>query len=98
MIKWTTPTIKIQFDDGALDNYKEIAVTFKKYVTKLTITDKDMIIEDNSITINLTQEQTSQLGNGTLVQANIYYNDDTRSATQIFMVNFDDNLLAEEMV
>lgn len=97
MIKWTTPTIQINFEDNVLDGYKQIVVSFKSTYQVLNITDEDLTIEDNSISLTLTQQQSSILGDNTSVQVNVYYNNGTRAATNIMQVDFGKNLLQQTM-
>lgn len=95
MIKWTTPRIEIAFEKGDFDNYKEIAVTLQDKCYKVTLTDLD--IEGDTLSFSLSQSQSARLSNETKLQVNVLYEDGTRSASQIFNINFKDNLLTEVM-
>lgn len=95
MIKWTTPTIQISFDEGELTNYEEVFVTLQNEGYQQTI--KAPTVEGDTVTIALEQIETSCFGKKTKLQVNVLFPNGIRAASQIFEVNFSDNLYQAKM-
>lgn len=95
MIKWTTPSIQISFDEGELAGHEEVFVTLENNGYSQTIKAPDIV--DDTVTINLEQIETACFGRRTRLQVNVLFPNGIRAASQIFEVNFNDNLYQERM-
>ena len=64
MRRGTTPTFKIKIDGIRIDELKSIYVTFKQYNTEITKRKEDVEIEENTISVKMSQEETLSFTNG----------------------------------
>ena len=101
--KWITDDIVFNITDPEdLENWEQIILTIKSGSTIIEkIKDSehdDLYVDENEhiISCSLSQEETSLLAK-TKLQLNIYYNNSTRGATQIFEVEYSNNLHGEVM-
>lgn len=101
-IKWTTPTFVVEVEEGELENYEEIVITFqgsgKKIDFKSSNEEVKVDTESNTATVQLSQLDSSLFNHDTLVQMNVKYKNGLRAATDLFNINFCRNLLKEEMM
>lgn len=98
MYKGVTPTLIFQFsEDAELDRATDIMVSFtnSKGHTVLDIT--DVIVDNNSITVELTQEQTLKMPDYARVQVNWTFIGGKRACSDIKQISFRDNLYPEVM-
>ena len=96
MIKWTTPSIEISFDEGELTDYQEIYVTLEGN-NGYQQTIKTPQVENDTVSISLEQIETGCFSKKTKLQVNVLFPNGIRAASQIFEVNFTDNLYKEVM-
>lgn len=96
MIKWTTPAIEISFDEGELTNCEEVYVTLEGN-NGYQQTIKSPQVEGDTVTINLEQIESGCFSKRTKLQVNVLFPNGIRAASQIFEVNFTDNLYREVM-
>lgn len=101
MFQGTTPTLTLTFDNVIdFSDAKSIVVTFATdYGKRITEkTDDEIIINNNVISISFSQEETlAFLPGPTLVQVNALYNDGSRLASNIGVIEWAKNLKNEVM-
>lgn len=99
MVRGTTPTFILTLEDADLTN-TNVYVTFKQdkgdcpkgFV--MTKSGDDLSIEDNVISVFLTQEETLRFQRGNLyIQVNFTFDNGKRACSEIAMVKVDNNLL-----
>ena len=85
MYRGTTPTLLLELEtDLSLDNLAELWVTFRTSTVEVTKTLEDVVIENKTIAVTLTQEETLKIYNGTChVQVRFRTTDDLAYATTI---------------
>ena len=83
--QYTTDKFTISFrKPDVLDDYAKIIVSIDQGKIQVEKTEEELEIEDNVITVSLTQEDTGKFAPGKAeVQVNIYYEDTERKATYI---------------
>ena len=65
MYRGTTPTLYLELDtELSLDNLAEVWVTFKTSTSEVTKTLEDIGIDDKTLIVHLSQEDTLKLYNG----------------------------------
>ena len=98
-VQWTTHVFDIHLNEDALAHYDKIIVTLRSGSRIVEKTNEDLVIdlETDTVSVRLSQEETSILGEQTKLQMNIFYEDGTRKATDIFQVRFIGNLHGEIM-
>lgn len=95
IIKGTTPTIIFTFTDFDPTTAEKTIVSFSN---GLEITETDMDITSDSVSVWLTQEQTLGMMQGTVtVQINFLFADGQRVATNTERINWLNNLHNEVM-
>ena len=100
MIRGTTPTIYLTFDDADLTGASSVAVTFadahgKKLLEKV---DEGMNVSAGSIEIFLSQEETLRFPVGIVqIQVNVLFPGGIRAATQIMSIEWTQNFKNEVM-
>lgn len=105
MYKGVTPTYTLTFDDETLDfgEASEVLVTItdKNRIVLLEIGGSDLTLDENTISFNLSQEQTLAMPiGGCKVQVNWLYDsagETKRACSNIVDVNFFHNLHNEVM-
>lgn len=96
IIRGTTPTIIFTFTDFDPTEASKIIVSFS---SGLEITQDDMDVTSNSISVWLSQRQTLDMSNNAeSVQINFLYSDGQRAATRKKRIEWDENLHCEVMV
>lgn len=101
--KWITDDIVFNIQNPEdLENWEQIILTIKSGSTVIEkLKDEshdDLFVDENEgiISCSLSQEETSLLAK-TQLQLNIYYDNMSRGATQIFEVEYSKNLHSEVM-
>ena len=101
--KWITDDIVFNITNSEdLEGWNQIILTIKSgstIIEKIKDDDHDELYVDEVeqiISCSLSQEETSLLSK-TQLQLNIYYDNSTRGATQIFEVEYSKNLHSEVM-
>lgn len=103
---YTTPSFTITFKEtGVLEDYEKIKVSLKQEgVAQIDKDDVAVDLEEESIEVNFTQEDTGKLDGGTpdepikaQLQVNIYYQNTDRNCTSIKTLDVIDNLYQGEM-
>lgn len=99
--------LELTADDGSnpLDGYNEIVVTIAQGSTKVDITGDALGVEDNTINVHLTQEQTAKFSpsanpNQTAtarIQVNVYYENTERDVSVQGELAVYDNLYRKVM-
>lgn len=96
MYKGVTPTLIFQFsEDAELDRAREIIVSFTNNKGRTILDLTDVTVEDNSITVELTQEQTLKMPDYARVQINWTFIGGKRACSVIKQISFRDNLYPE---
>lgn len=98
---YTTPSFTISFKEaGVLTDYEKIVVSLKQDgVAQIDKNDLEVDLENETITVVFTQEDTGKLDGGSPeepttanLQVNIYYEDEDRNCTSIQTLDVIDNL------
>lgn len=96
MYKGVTPTLIFQFKENAqLDRARVIIVSFKNNKGETIFDLTDVTVEDNSVMVELTQEQTLEMPDYASVQLNWTFNDGKRACSDIKQISFRTNLYPE---
>lgn len=102
MYRATTPTITFRFPENIdMTQASDVKVTFKskRYGYELTKEADDLIVEEHSVSVLLSQEETLEFGLGSSeAQINWLYNEGTvtkRACSNIVALTINDNLLNE---
>ena len=106
--RYETVDIPLKFTPtGVLNGYKHIVVSINQdEMVKIDKDDNDLDInvEEDIITISLSQEETSQFSSGSdnnprkaKIQVNIYYNNSERDVSTIGFIDVYDNLYKQVM-
>lgn len=94
MYKYTTPTLPVTISDiNFLDvDYFRIAIKAgKKYIFEIPANDERVDSENNTIYLELTQEQTAHFAAGyAIIQARIKYNTGRIQATETAKISIND--------
>ena len=97
MYKGTTPTYLFKTEaDLDLTRAKNIYVTFSKMSKEeiFTKTGDDLIIQEKTVGVYLTQEETLSLPSTRIqAQVNWTYEDGKRMCSQVILINMHDNLM-----
>ena len=93
--QFTTPTVVLTFTEESLDltQARNVYVTFRSSCAELTKTGADLQVEEKQISVFLRQEETGQLDNNALIQANWTTPGGLRAASDIVAVEIDPQLL-----
>lgn len=81
--------------EGVLDGYKHIVVSLKKNNLQIDKTEEEIgiDIENNTLNVSLSQEETSQFSKGKAeIQVNIYYETKERDTSAIANIEVLENL------
>ena len=99
MVRGTTPTFILTLEDADLTN-TNVYVTFKQdkgdcpMGLVMTKSGDDLSIEDNVISVYLSQEETLRFQRGNLyIQVNFTFDNGKRACSEIALVKVDNNLL-----
>ena len=96
MYKGVTPTLILQFsEDAQLERAEDIIVSITSTKGQPVVEISDVIVADNSITVELTQEQTLKMPNYAKIQINWTYAGGKRACSDIKQISFSDNLYPE---
>ena len=98
MYKGETPTLAITLkQDVDFEEVKHIIATFTTDNRKIVLekTEDDMTIDDGTILLSFTQEETLSFPSKMLMQINFLFYDGTRLATNVVNLRFDHNLKPE---
>ena len=97
MVRATTPTFELTFEDIDLTEAAEVLVTIKQGDVELTKSGDDLTVTATTISVFLSQGETLLFTSGRKaeIQANFVYLDNTRACSNIASVAVDRNLLAE---
>ena len=94
--QYTTPTFTLTFTEEALDltQVQHVYVTFKSHGVTVTKTGEDLTVEEKSIQVFLSQEETAQFIPGALaIQANWLDREGNRWASDIINYDISEQLL-----
>lgn len=94
--RYTTPVFTLTFTEEGLDftTAKDVYVTFTQAFTSITKTGEDLELTEKTISLFMTQEETSGFGEGNVdIQANWLTVDGTRAASEIVTYPFTRQLL-----
>lgn len=101
MFRGTTPTLILSFEDATVfSGAEKIVVTFATDYKKVLFekTENDFTINENTIEIDLTQEETLYFNEGNIqVQVNILYQNGKRATSTIGKMNWQTGLKNEVM-
>lgn len=98
MRRGTTPTLKIKINGANVKEFSKIYVTFKQGETEVTKTTEDIDIEDNLLSIWLSQEDTLKFVHGHVdVQLRAITENGVAVASSIQML-FMDEILKEGVI
>lgn len=91
MYRGTTPTLYLELDtELSLDDLAELWVTFKASTTEVTKTLSDIGIDDKTLIVQLSQEDTLKLYNGRCdVQVRFRLNNDLAYASTVESINIE---------
>lgn len=95
MYRGTTPTITLSFPEGTDFSGATVYVSLSSDDRKELLRITDLDIQDNVISLYLTQEQTLALPNRVLIQVNWTYGDGTRACSNIVSFDTKKNLINE---
>ena len=96
MVRATTPTFVLEFEDIDLTEALELFVTLRQGSTVLTKTGNDLEVTETTITVFLSQEETLSFCEGKAdLQVNWVYSDNSRACSNIVSVAVGRNLLPE---
>lgn len=94
--QFTTPTFTLTFSDDGLDltEARNVYVTFQSYRNSLTKTGPDLTIEEKSIGVHLSQDETALFERGDVkIQANWTTPGGGRAASEVVTYNISEQLL-----
>lgn len=92
MVKGTTPTFILTLQDADLTD-STVYVTFKQDELLLTKSGSDLTIEQNVVSVFLTQEETLKFQRGNLyIQVNWTFDNGKRACSEVALVKVDNNL------
>ena len=92
MVRGTTPTFILTLEDADLTN-TNVYVTFKQEELLLTKSGSDLSIEENVVSVYLTQEETLKFQRGNLyIQVNFTFDNGKRACSEVALVKVDNNL------
>lgn len=92
MVRGTTPTFILTLQDADLTN-TNVYVTFKQEELLLTKSGSDLSIEENVVSVYLSQEETLKFQRGNLyIQVNWTFDNGKRACSEIALVKVDNNL------
>lgn len=95
MYRGTTPTLTLTFPEGTDFSGSDVYVSLSDQKRNELIRMENPPIEDNVISIFLTQEQTLSLPNYVLIQVNWTYGDGSRACSNIVAFDTKKNLIDE---
>lgn len=95
MYRGTTPTLTLTLPEGTDFTGATVYVTLSDENRNVIITTTDVDIDDNVISLFLTQEQTLSLPGTVLIQVNWTYGDRLRACTNIVSFDTKKNLINE---
>lgn len=97
MVQGTTPTFKLTLPDSVdPSQFHKIVFSFEQDDTKIKKTESDLVIEGQTISVFLTQQETLSFKVGRAeLQLNWLYADNTRACSEIAYVDITRNLLKE---
>lgn len=107
MIQWTTPTIRLTISgvEGLdLSEAEEVIVTLTQGTTKIEKTGAALTLDDNVITLTLTEEESAQFSPGSYILAQVnwtFLNADQnkrRAATLTTRIDVSKNTHPEGMI
>lgn len=92
MVRGTTPTFILTLQDADLTN-TNVYVTFKQDELLLTKSGSDLSIEQNVVSVYLSQEETLKFQRGNLyIQVNWTFDNGKRACSEVALVKVDNNL------
>ena len=94
----TTPTLTLTFTSSSVDftAATSVYVTLKQGFKKLTKTGNDLVLEEKSVAVYLTQAETLEFGEGDVkIQVNWTTSSGGRVASTVKTINMSEQLLDE---
>lgn len=99
MYKGVTPTLILQFsEDAELDRATDIIVSLSNVKGTHMLDITDVVVDNNTITVELTQDQTLKMPDYVALQVNWTYAGGKRACSDIKTLSFKDNLYPEVML
>lgn len=94
--RYTTPVFLFTFSKQGIDltQADEVFVTFKQAGNSVTKTGNDLVVEEKTISVGFTQEETSRFCVGDVeIQANWVMSNGKRAASEVVKYQFTEQLL-----
>lgn len=94
--RYTTPVFTLTFSEKELDLTQAtgVYVTFKQAGKLVTVTGEDLTVEQKTISVGFSQEETAQFCVGDVeIQANWVTGDGNRAASEVVKYQFTEQLL-----